>query len=95
MADDEKKPTLDEQVQEAMKRAAAGNGVMGQAMKMTNMAYAFQFAQHAVPKLKIVEGQALEATLRTIHEEKGVIISVCSENGTPHTYVVVYYAMEK
>lgn len=94
MSGDEKKPTLDEQVAEAMKKASQMPNVMAQAGRLMNMAYAFQFAQQAVPKLKIVEGQALEATLRTIHEEKSVIVSVCSENGTPNTYVVVYYQLE-
>jgi len=69
-------PNMDEQVAEAMRRAAQNPNIMGQAHKMMNMAYAFQFAQAANPLAEIVPLVEVNAHLNRLHEAKAVIVSV-------------------
>jgi hypothetical protein len=88
-----KTPNLDEQIAEAMKRAQQHPNIMGQAMQMTNMAYAFQFAQHAKPLAEIVPLAEVNENLNRLHNDKALIISV-SVIAPKMDVLITYYKME-
>lgn len=85
-----------EQVDEAFAKVKAHPNIMGQAMGMANMAYAFQFAQHAVPKAEIVSLEAVNENLMRLHKAKAVIISVSvlPPKGNKLNVLISYYAPE-
>lgn len=95
--DSPKIPTQ-EQIDDAFNRAKAHPHIMGQAMGMANMAYAFQFAQHATPKSDIVPLENINERLHKLSEEKAVVFStsvfVHPKKGTLDV-LVSYYSLGK
>jgi hypothetical protein len=78
MSDEPKKPNVPtpEQIKEAMAKAAANPGVLGQAAMMMNMAYAFQFSRMAKPQAEIVPLEQVNEQMARLHETKALIFSV-------------------
>ena len=96
MAEEEAKMPTEEQLKAAFDKAAANPSMAAQAMGMVNMAYAFQFAQHAVPKSEIVPLENVNENLNRLHAVKALIISVSAlPLATPKMMVLIsYYAPE-
>lgn len=66
--------------------------IMSQAMGLTNMAYAFQFAQTANVYCRRISNDDLTESLTKIHTNKGLLISVApfANEG----FMVTWYAKE-
>lgn len=79
-----------------MDAASSAPGVMAQALGMTSMIYAFQFAQQAKPKSEIVPLAELNEHLLRLHAAKALIISVSTIPPRDNTTLVLiaYYATE-
>lgn len=94
MNEQEKKMPSPEEIAAKMKAMGQNPDVMQQATKMLNMAYAFQFAQAAVPKVMSAgtTREMLADNLALVHKAGGVVVSVVQESHGP--FLIVYYGKE-
>ncbi len=89
---DEKEKADHEALLKKMEALKSSPDIMSQAMGLTNMAYAFQFAQTTNVYCRRISNGDLSDSLTKIHTNKGLLISVSpfADEG----FMVTWYAKE-